>query len=1319
MLFLLTLMSTCAASEAFCLFHCREETENVPENVTSNKLGVTSMDKIHDTPWIICNDLNGSIATSNRAPFPSIPCLDVNDTIVEIRGYPFGVLSATTITNHSGIIVLALEKGEITDIEDNALAGLTAMGMLDLSYNRLTHVKQSWFTGLTNLFSLTLSMNLIVRMDPGCFQDLPHLSYLYLNGNLLRTVEPGWFLGLTSLFELILESNCIKVITAGTFQYLTKLYELQLGGNGLSRLDGGAFRGLDSVIDLGIIGAGPDIAFDSNNTIVHDIAWSLALGVAYDVSAIKVSSRIFCFKDVHDNQMFSWSFASARSNVIEYHNNPCRAWDIYGKEVKTHAPFLFLVKSDPYVEDEVRCSQAWGAVGPALVLAGGLNLRPMYFREGKAGKEILAIAFDWTQNQNDGSDNSDSATQNVTCVLLMKDSSSRLVLHGAHMFNKTYSDSNEIWKDQDGGLTSQRTPGQLPGQHITLPGQQTGQQQTSLSWTTSQPTTTTLSFPDQNMSHLFVSLVIGALFLVILVWLLVKKCSLRQDIHVNRPRVVSGRARSASLPVISRISHGDRKVSRRSLPCSLSMIEAIYCEIPDEVISATRRPLPALPHTYWEIPDDNITAVARSTPLPSFANPTRNVRKGSVPCRSLPVSLSSIEPTNGGIAGNDDDRLQFYAAATDLTLLESTPLTTTANVIEHHNNPCRAWDIYGKEVKAHAPFLFLVKSDPYVEDEVRCSQAWGAVGPALVLAGGLNLRLMYFLEGKSGKEILAIAFDWTQNQNAGSDNPDSATQNVTCVLLMKDSSSRLVLHGVHMFNKTYSDSNEIWKDQDDGLTSQTPGQQTALSGQHITLPGHQTGQQQTSLSWTTSQPTTTTLSFPDQNMGHLFVSLVLGALFLVILVWLLVKKCSLRQDIHVNRPRAVSGRARSASLPDISRISHGDRKVSRRSLPCSLSMIEAIYCEIPDEVISATRRPLSALPHTYWEIPDDNITAVARSTPLPSFANPTRNVRKGSVPSRSLPASLSSIEPTNGGIAENDDDRLQFYAAATDLTLLAGERYNTHHDSVTTYLQPHKPLTVGHVGVYGGGTVDNSHRVTFYGHVEEDGQSKRAHRTKGIMAFVSLREDQALRPYMNIRNVTEAPSTRYDVTPTTGGCLSHSNENQVHRNVLDDMTQVTGAQPNTYWSWQVVEDCGRNMQRSGSLPALSNSTEVPQSVVSFVRTLPNTYWPCQVPTNGQFDRSRPVSPIPTLPNTYWPWEVRGESSRSNHRRASLSSVPTFLCETSEQNAVSPLRTLPNTYWPWEIPTSEQLDRSRPVPPMATLPDTYWPWEIPGPTNDPQ
>ncbi|KAI8514105.1 hypothetical protein Bbelb_084290 [Branchiostoma belcheri] len=707
MLFLLALVSICAASETVCPPQCRKasQQQDVPTDIILTQQGLTSMGDIPLNAWLVCDGINGTTGTDNPASTPTIPCMSASKSIVAIIGYPFGLLLTRSIASYSRTIVLALVKCEITDIEDNALTGLVSMGRLDLRYNRLVHVKQGWFSGLKHLASLALSSNQIVRVDPGCFSDLANLHYLYMNDNLVRKVQPDWFLGLNKLNELNLESNCIEIIAAGTFQHLNKLYRLSLAGNSLQYLDGGTFWGLDSVIVLGSIAAGSETVPD---TKAQNMALSLALGNSYGFSffegqdvSVKVSDFILCVRNGRHNseQTFSWTFDSRKTHdyhTSQYHIKPCSSWGIYSQQITSQAPFVVMIQQgspDQHNDDNSRCRQAWGNVGLTMAIVGGLQLRFVSFWEGNAEKETLAIAFDQTQQTDAGSNDSIS----VTCFLLKTDSSSRLVLdvnEARNMLNKTHSDPYGVCKEHADGLTSQRTPGRsnvfprqqtrmtweqttLSGHHTTMAWQQTTLpgQQTTVAWqqTTSPPTSTILDIPAQEELipiHLVVLVVLLPMLAFTFV-LLLKKCIFvsdnHLDIHVNEPRVavVSRRVRPASVPATSRVLN--RSVSSRSLPISLSTKEPVYCEILDESISAAQRPLPALPPTYSEIPD-NIPDVARSTSLPSLNTPKKKDQELGVSCRSLPASLRAIESTLCEFGEDNDDQLLFYAAATDLTL---------------------------------------------------------------------------------------------------------------------------------------------------------------------------------------------------------------------------------------------------------------------------------------------------------------------------------------------------------------------------------------------------------------------------------------------------------------------------------------------------------------------------------------------------------------------------------------------------------------------------------------------------------------------------
>ncbi|XP_019617818.1 PREDICTED: uncharacterized protein LOC109465118 [Branchiostoma belcheri] len=390
-----------------------------------------------------------------------------------------------------------------------------------------------------------------------------------------------------------------------------------------------------------------------------------------------------------------------------------------------------------------------------------------------------------------------------------------------------------------------------------------------------------------------------------------------------------------------------------------------------------------------------------------------------------------------------------------------------------------------------------------------------------------------------------------------------------------------------------------------------------------------------------------------------------------------------KQHIRAIRRRgAVSGRARSASLPTISRPSQAalHRKASCRSLPADLHSIEPTYYEISDDAVLATR-PLPVLPHTYWEIPD--------------------------------------VEPTSCNTSEDEDDDddgpLLFYAAAADMTLVGnGEGCSTYHDSKPKTVHYHR--SAQRTAIYENPEVQ---RVTFHRNAENPYRHQvtracGARRTSSVPIY----EGRTMgRTYMNVGQAKGTSSViHHRAARTTAGYeappASLWTENRDYQTVLNDVAPWTSP-PNTYWPWEIS-----NGQLNRSRP------------VPLVSPLPNTYWPweetsCSGNRGPKRRASLPTYPETTQtevslnttpcvpPNTYWPWEITGESSCIDitQRRASLPTLSnTYIyCETT-QTEVSLKPTQPNTYWPWEISKNERVNSQLAAP---NLPNTYWPWEVSG------
>ncbi|KAI8510806.1 hypothetical protein Bbelb_117220 [Branchiostoma belcheri] len=144
---------------------------------------------------VVCEVLNGGGVS--RGPFRFLS--GVNG--VAIRGYPFHVLSSTTLAplEQAEVHFLALRDAKITDVKNNTFSWLSRLERLSLDSNKLTNVKQTWFTDFTSLLTLVLSNNSIKQIESGSFKDLTRLLFLDLENNMSQAVDPTWFSGLEGL----------------------------------------------------------------------------------------------------------------------------------------------------------------------------------------------------------------------------------------------------------------------------------------------------------------------------------------------------------------------------------------------------------------------------------------------------------------------------------------------------------------------------------------------------------------------------------------------------------------------------------------------------------------------------------------------------------------------------------------------------------------------------------------------------------------------------------------------------------------------------------------------------------------------------------------------------------------------------------------------------------------------------------------------------------------------------------------------------------------------------------------------------------------
>ncbi|CAH1263740.1 LRIG3 [Branchiostoma lanceolatum] len=652
---------------------------------------------------------------------------------------------------------------------------------------------------------------------------------------------------------------------------------------------------------------------------------------------------------------------------------------------------------------------------------------------------------------------------------------------------------------------------------------------------------------------------------------------------------------------------------------------------------------------------------------------------------------------------------------------------------------CGALDRSLSTISIQAPAVVLATTESLADNLVpntleQCRQVWEynmGITVTVGLEGTPTFRLISLATGNATFEGVAMSFVPAQDTNtrtttgsgyshkhpthtnATHDN----TKNITCILLTKHEHMELFFTVPKVQCQTHTTGTTYRTDTD-----------------HSSSLTHYSEYKETS---TQQASTTFGLEVPPAT-DHVLISVVVSAvgslvvLFLVVLVW---KVCAARvntedgrasDDAHIwTIPPGVAfpGLLRSSSLPACSGKMASDDVASCRSLPAVLQSIEATYSEIPDDV-AAAHRPLPGLPHS--GIPDDAISGVVRSASLPAVTCRRGGTADDASSCRSLPAVLQSIEPTYSEIPDHIAVvqrplpalprtcwEISDHEAAAQCSLPATQHnYSEIPDEesgpMPFYADPAE-LSLHVV------TNRRQHRRAF----RDNTTSSSRHRSGRFIAMYGSTEQTKAQRNNFYRKAPEVHGIRSRRQLRTALVSQPADQGvRVYVNVTDAILSRRAplplvTLPNTYWPWEIPGEGTSNTPRRAPLPHVTlpntywpweipgegNSNTPRRAPLPHV-TLPNTYWPWEIPGEGTGIGNTPRrAPLPyvTLPNTYWPWEIPGEGTSNTPRRRSL-----------------PFVTLPNTYWPWEIPGegNSNTPRRRSLP-YVTLPNTYWPWEIPG------
>ena len=170
----------------------------------------------------------------------------------QLTSLPPGLLSSSA----QNLAEFYVSANGLTVLAPGLFRGLAKLLVLDLSENQLTASSfgPTTLAGLSRLAVLSLHNNRIARLDSALFTDLTNLQILRLDGNMLESLPDGVFASLPHLHTLILSRNRLTRLDGQLMANLQSLSILALDNNLIERIDPEALANTTHLQDLNLSG---------------------------------------------------------------------------------------------------------------------------------------------------------------------------------------------------------------------------------------------------------------------------------------------------------------------------------------------------------------------------------------------------------------------------------------------------------------------------------------------------------------------------------------------------------------------------------------------------------------------------------------------------------------------------------------------------------------------------------------------------------------------------------------------------------------------------------------------------------------------------------------------------------------------------------------------------------------------------------------------------------------------------------------------------------------------------------------------------------
>lgn len=240
----------CNLDDPIVVICTKASLQSIPERIQSSvkkiNLGNNLIDNIEHVRW----------------PEPLTNLVLIHNNLTHLKARAFG-----TVPNLSQ---LWLSHNQISQIDDEALDGLTSLTRLSIESNELTSFNMRILKGTPKITFIHLSENMINLPEQTKFGTFRHLKEIILDHNRITKIRSHWFSNSPTVLWISLAYNEISVIEPNSFEGSGMLAQLDLQFNKLKTINRQMFAPKLKIEKLDLAGNQLDtLPSDAFDDIIH------------------------------------------------------------------------------------------------------------------------------------------------------------------------------------------------------------------------------------------------------------------------------------------------------------------------------------------------------------------------------------------------------------------------------------------------------------------------------------------------------------------------------------------------------------------------------------------------------------------------------------------------------------------------------------------------------------------------------------------------------------------------------------------------------------------------------------------------------------------------------------------------------------------------------------------------------------------------------------------------------------------------------------------------------------------------------------------